>query len=68
MHVDREQAVMATVVYQGDDGTISEEVDDDDLNYREEHWQVHHGDEEYAYIPRERVYSVTMTDPHTVWK
>ncbi|MFD1512833.1 hypothetical protein [Halomarina rubra] len=57
---------MATIVYQGVEGTVSEEVDDDQLNYREDHWQVHHGDDEYTYIPRERVHLVTMNDPHFI--
>jgi hypothetical protein len=58
--------VMATIVYQGVDDTVSEEIDDERLNYREDHWQVHHGDDEYTYIPRERVYTVKMTDPHFI--
>lgn len=55
---------MATIVHQGADDTVSEEIDDEKPNYREDHWQIHHGDDEYAYIPRERVYTVKMTDPH----
>jgi hypothetical protein len=43
--------VMATIVYQGVDETVSEEIDDEKLNYRENHWQIHHGDDEYTYIP-----------------
>ncbi|WP_139246612.1 hypothetical protein [Halogranum amylolyticum] len=55
---------MATIVYQGDDDTVSEEIGDEKLNYQEDHWQIYHGDDEYTYIPRERVYTVKMTDPH----
>jgi hypothetical protein len=57
---------MATIVYGGVDGPVTEEVDDEYLNYREEHWQIDHGDDEYTYIPRERVYTVKMTDPHSI--
>lgn len=57
---------MATITYRGVDGTVSEEIDDEKLNYREDHWQIHHGDDEYTYIPRDCVYTVTMTDPHLV--
>ncbi|WP_435361803.1 hypothetical protein [Haloarchaeobius sp. DFWS5] len=56
--------VMATIVYQGVDEIVTEEIDDEKLKYREDHWQIHHGDDEYTYIPRERVYTVKMTDPH----
>lgn len=55
---------MATIVYQDADGTVSEELEDERLNYQEDHWQIHHGADEYTYIPRERVYTVQMTDPH----
>ncbi len=58
---------MAQLVYQNEEGTVSMEVDDEDLNYREEHWQISHGDDEYTYIPRERVYTVKMTDPHSAF-
>ncbi|WP_435334271.1 hypothetical protein [Haloarchaeobius sp. TZWWS8] len=57
---------MATIVYQGTDDVVSTDVDDDDLHYREDHWQIHHGDDQYTYIPRERVYTVKMTDPHAI--
>lgn len=57
---------MAKIVYQGRDETVSEAIDDEQLNYREEHWQIHHGDDEYTYIPRDRVVMVEMTDPHFV--
>lgn len=56
---------MATIVYQGADDTVSEDVDDENLHYREDHWQIHRGDDEYTYLPRERVYTVNMTDPHS---
>jgi len=55
---------MATIVYEGVDDIESRETDDEKLNYREGHWQIHHGGDEYTYIPRERVFSVKMTDPH----
>lgn len=57
---------VAEIVYEGPDGTVSEQIDDDRLSYREQHWQLAHGDDEYTYIPRERVYSVGMRDPHPV--
>ncbi|WP_255409756.1 MULTISPECIES: hypothetical protein [unclassified Haloferax] len=28
---------MAMIVYQGEDDTVSEEIDDEQLNYREDH-------------------------------
>jgi hypothetical protein len=56
---------MARIVYQGVDDTMSEDIDDEQLVYSEGHWQIHHGDDEYTYLPRERVYAVEMTDPHT---
>ncbi|MCT9095598.1 hypothetical protein [Haloarchaeobius sp. HME9146] len=57
---------MATIVYQGADEMVTEHVDDEDLNYREDHWQIHQGNDNYVYVPRERVYTVTMTDPHSI--
>jgi hypothetical protein len=57
---------MATIVYEGMDGTTTEEVADESLNYREDHWQIDHGKDDYTYIPRERVYTVKMTDPHSI--
>lgn len=55
---------MATIVYEGVDELVSEEIEDGKLHYREDHWQIHHGDDEYTYIPREHVRTVKMTDPH----
>ncbi len=66
MRVARLLFFMATIVYQGVDEPVSEEIDDEKLNYRENHWQIHHGDDEYTYIPRERVYTVKMMDPHFI--
>ncbi len=68
MHEAPQHYFMATIVYQGPDDTVSEDVDDEDLNYREDHWQIHHGDDEYTYLPRDRVYTVKMTDPHTLFE
>jgi hypothetical protein len=56
---------MARIVYQGVDDTVSEAIDNEKLRYREDHWQIHHGNDEYTYLPRERVYAVEMTDLHT---
>ena len=66
MHLANLQWLMATIVYRGVDDTISEDIDDEQLNYREDHWQIHHGDDEFTYIPRERVYTVQMNDPHFI--
>lgn len=55
---------MATIVYDGVDGVVTEDLEDDALHYREEHWQIHHGGDTYTYVPRERVISVKMVDPH----
>lgn len=59
---------MATIVFDGPDGTREREVADDDLYYRENHWQVMLGDDDYLYIPVDRVYSVRMHDPHPMDK
>jgi hypothetical protein len=55
---------MASIVYEGADGRQRRELEDDDLHYREEHWQVSLGEGEFLYIPRDRVYRVRMHDPH----
>lgn len=55
---------MATIVFEGPDGRRKRQLDDADLQYREDHWQVTLGDDDYLYIPRERTYSVRMNDPH----
>ncbi|WP_255196095.1 hypothetical protein [Halorarius litoreus] len=55
---------MATIIFDTPDGTRERDVDDEDLNYREDHWQVTLGDDDYLYIPLDRVYSVRMHDPH----
>lgn len=57
---------MATIVYRGTEDAVSEDVADEDLNYREQHWQIHHGDDVFTYVPRERVITVRMTDPHAL--
>ncbi|WP_458186331.1 hypothetical protein [Haladaptatus sp. NG-WS-4] len=64
MDVVRPLSFMAAIVYQGMDDTISEEINDEKRSYREDHWQIHHGDDKYTYIPRKRVYTVKMTDPN----
>lgn len=66
MLVARQRHSMAKIVYQGREweDLVSKEVDDEQLNYEKDHWQIHHGGDEYTYIPRERVFSVKMTDPH----
>lgn len=58
---------MATIVYDGPDEMARREVDDDELHYREGHWQITLGDDDFLYIPRDRVYSVRMHDPHIVF-
>lgn len=55
---------MATTIYQGADDPIAEAVDDEDLHSREEHWQIHRGNDEHTDVPRERVFAVKVTDPH----
>lgn len=63
--VARQLLFVATIVYRGESDTVPEEIDET-INNREEHWQLYHGDDENTYVPRERVYTMKMTDPHFV--
>lgn len=53
----------ATIVYEGHDGPVSIEVDNEHLVYFQEHWQVKAGEDDdgndvVRRIPRERVWHV----------
>lgn len=53
---------MATVIYEGPDGTVSADVAEEDLDYHEDYWLIHREGDEYTYLPRERVFSVELSD------